>query len=132
MPYEQNNINAPTCKGTAAAKNRIYDGCVDTLFGGDAAFDSPLDLIPTPGELLYYISHGIGCGNRCLWCANGATSRKTGGLRRRKYKRGVIAPLLFCVRHYGERVAERLQNFEKSVYLRRCLHALQAGYGGLF
>lgn len=57
----------------------------------DAAFDLPLDLIPTPGELLYYISHGIGCGNRCLWCANGATSRKIGGLRRRR-KAGRYSP----------------------------------------
>ena len=88
-PYEQNNINVPTFNGILSAFDRVYDGYVDVIFPSDrtifakltsdpkyyenyttritrldVAFDLPLDLIPTPGELLYYISHGIGCGSR--------------------------------------------------------------------
>lgn len=88
-PYEQNNINTPTYNGILAAFDRAYDGYTDVIFPADravfarltsdpeyyenyttritrldVAFDLPLDLIPTPGELLYYISHGIGCGSR--------------------------------------------------------------------
>ena len=88
-PYTQNNINVPTYNGILAAFDRAYDGYTDVIFPADravfarltsdpeyyenyttritrldVAFDLPLDLIPTPGELLYYISHGIGCGSR--------------------------------------------------------------------
>lgn len=93
-PYEQNNINVPTFNGILAAFDRVYDGYTDVIFPSDraafaqltsdpeyyanyttritrldVAFDLPLDLIPTPEDLLYYISHGVGCGSRYLTVA---------------------------------------------------------------
>lgn len=89
MPCNQNNINVPTYNSILSAFDRIYEGYTDVIFPADraafeeltsnpkyyenyttritridVAFDLPRDLIPTPDELLYYITHGIGSGSR--------------------------------------------------------------------
>ena len=89
QPPTQNNINIPTYNGILAAFDRIYDGYTDVTFPSDrkrfieltstprhyadyatritrldVAFDLPRGLIPTPDELIYYISRGMGSGSR--------------------------------------------------------------------
>lgn len=89
-PYAQNNVHAPTARSIRAAIDRIYSGYVDVIFPGDldtfrellnssqyydywpklcridVAFDVSANIVPTPANLLSYVTHGRGCSARNL------------------------------------------------------------------